>query len=430
MVTPYISRADVAKALKGLLHSIREPDFTALHHLLLVDLLVTSPDMPNGDGIRDFAVRELLVTEITYALSDHRHMLRLDPPYERADRHEARSAIASDSQIGSVSLMAWSMLYYRYVRTDLSFSVETLAETVGADPHTINRYFNVGVRLLTQRLFKVEQEARRAQLQRRLYGALPFSVPVHLIGRDELLHYAEDLLVSLSPCHLQITGATGIGKTMFGQELVRRLIDSETLDQVVWLDQPKSVQYVREQLTELLLREGGEIVLRDYLQTFRVAVVVDGIDAMAADHGAVNALLRDLGAALVCLINRAYVPLETVAAHLVLPELERQDAYRLLAETLRLNHSAEAAYWDEIALELYERVGVIPLRSSWRRDYGSAAIGVQSKVRCSRGCSGRRLLHSTMRNSGHGARWHCFHIRRVSLKWCRSGILRSNVSVR
>src|SRR5205085_8596291 len=140
---------------------------------------------------------------------------------------------------------------------------------------TITRYHDDGIDLLAQRLIHHEQSARRAQVERRLYAMLPYSVAITLIGRQELLEKTENLLTTLSPCHLLITGTTGVGKTVFVQELLRVQIAAGHLDHLVWLDEPVSAPFVREQMTEQLLREGGEISLRDYLLLYRVVVVLD-----------------------------------------------------------------------------------------------------------------------------------------------------------
>ncbi|MEP7292517.1 MAG: tetratricopeptide repeat protein, partial [Chloroflexota bacterium] len=212
--------------------------------------------------------------------------------------------------------------------------------------------------LLTARLIDAEKTARRAQLDRRLYAALPYSVPVRLAGRAELLRAAEERLMTISPRHLLVTGGQGIGKTMFVQELIRRQIASETLDSLVWIDEPRSAEYARQRITEALLRESGEISLRDYVLMYDVAVVIDGMGAAAADWTEFNELLRDLGAALVVVVNQSYVPVEGVEAHIALPELDEQTAEALLRDLLRGN---SMQYSSEIAHALYEHSGGNPL---------------------------------------------------------------------
>jgi tetratricopeptide (TPR) repeat protein len=189
---------------------------------------------------------------------------------------------------------------------------------------------------------------------------LPYSVPINLIGRKELLETTERLLPTLSPCHLLITGPTGVGKSVFVQELLRRQIAAGNLDQLVWLDKPASSQFVRQQMAEQLLREGGEITLRDYLLLYRVVVVLDGLDFLAA-YVTLSGLLRDLGAAAVILINRAYIPIEGIEAYLPLPEIEPDAANTLINAVLLLHVNADTEHTRQVAHDLYQHIGGNPL---------------------------------------------------------------------
>ncbi len=260
-------------------------------------------------------------------------------------------------------LLAWSSLYYRYVCVDLNVSVEELAECYGIEVRTIRRYVGVGARYLTRRLIELEQKARREQQRRRLLAALPYSVALPLVGRTHLLDELEHLPLTLYPCHILVTGMSGVGKTSFVQELLRRFIERDQLDQLVWLDEPKSIQFVRERLAEVFLREGGAVSLREYLLMYRVAVVIDGFSALIRQADALDALLHDLGAAVVVLINSVKVAVELFALHLPLPDIDPNDAVDLLAATLRLNPiiELEPRDFERLTHDLAAQVGGNPL---------------------------------------------------------------------
>lgn len=361
MVIPYISRDDVATALNALVHAARRAETTGLQHLMLVDLRLTMPDMPVGDDSRAFVLRELLTAEIAAGLSESRRVFGLTPPDDHAPRAEALASLVGDSAQGSHELIAWSVVYYRCVRPDLALSVETLAEQIGVTPRTITRYYDEGIDLLTGRLIRLEQQSRRQHLERRLYAVLPYSVPVLLAGREELLRRTASALPALSPQHLLITGSTGIGKTTFVQEFLRRQIVAGNLDQLIWLDHPASVAFIREHINETLLRDDARLSLRDYLLLYRVAVVLDEIETAAGDTEAFSQLLRDLGAALVCLISHADLALDGVVARLPLPEIGRTDAEAVVETALRLHPNIGADDPRIIAEFVYERVGGNPL---------------------------------------------------------------------
>ncbi len=359
---PYISYEAVNAALNALIHASHKADAEGgLHYLLLIDLAVNAPDMPHSPNARAFAVRDLLVTEIVRAFSEGRAAFRLNVLDERANVDQVHVDLQRLSTIGAAELLAWSVLYYRYVRSDLEISAEELANRLAITTRTLTRYTDEAIERLTGRLIKAEQIARQTQNTRRLISMLPYSVPVRLIGRGEAMARIEALLPMLSPCHVLLTGAAGIGKTTFVQELLRRQIIAGYFEHLVWIDAPRSVAAIRQQIAEVLLPEGGAVNLRDYLLIYRVAVVVDGLDALGQSDLA--ALLRDLSAAVVCLINREDVPIESVEAHFPLPELDRQAAIDLIDEALRLQHNAkiERAQWSEIADRLHEHIGGNPL---------------------------------------------------------------------
>ena len=77
-----------------------------------------------------------------------------------------------------------------------------------------------------------------------LLTQLPGSANERVWGRDQLLSHAYSILENNSPSHILVTGPEGIGKTAFAQALISELIDENRIDQLVWLEKPRSVEYV------------------------------------------------------------------------------------------------------------------------------------------------------------------------------------------
>ncbi len=388
MAAPFISRKDVEAALHALIYTTREPDTEALSRLLLVDLRVAAPTMPASDEARNFALRELLTEEISAALSEQRGHFGLDPADDRESIDQARESIAGDRDAGAALLLAWSLLHYRYVRADLSFSVEELASFYGIETRTVTRYGNYGTRVLTHRLIRQEKTARHDQQRRRLLTALPYSIDLHLIGRAKLLDDLENRLPRISPCHVLVTGASGVGKTALVQELLRRFIERDQLDQLLWFDAPPSIQFVRERLAEELLHESGAVSLREYLLLYRVAVVIDDAGSLVPSDGALDALLRDLGAGVVALISPLSAWADHFTLHVPLPEIEPAAAEGLMIEKLRSIRAVglEARDLEQIARELAGRIGGNPLAlklaaAQWdRSDWDTIPSVVQDQL--------------------------------------------------
>lgn len=297
MITPYMSRENISGALSSLIHNSRDLKSNGLRHLLLVDLLLMNPALPPGDNMRDYALKELLVSTITSSLSDHRAVFLLSPPNQSASINGVRHEMAEAVEQGSTILIIWSLLYYRYVRTDLGFSVEVLSEALAIHSRTISRYIEDGIELLKERLISAELAARQAYNHRRLYAALPYPVAVRVFGREELFQQVQQLFGIISPCHFLFTGKAGVGKTTFVQEVLRREIDANRIDQLIWIENPSSVHYARQLIRESFQVENGSFSLRDYLALYRVALVLDGISALGVERSELEALLRELGTA-------------------------------------------------------------------------------------------------------------------------------------
>lgn len=358
MVVPFISREDIRAALDSLIHTSPRTDANGLYRLLLVDLAVNAPEMPDSDAARDYALHGLLVDLITHSLDEQRAAFDLAPVDVKASATIVRREIGEAVRVGARELTLWCALYYRYVRSDLDFSVDGLARLLGVHSRTLPRYLDDGLSLLTISLIKAEQEARRSLLQRRLRAALPYSVPMRLFGRQMLLDHVEAKLAALSPRHLLITGVAGIGKSAFAQELLRRQIAADEFDHLIWIEAPESAAFVRQEIASRLLRENSQLMLGDYLLLYPVALVLDGLDGLVSDLAALDTLLHDLGAAQVFLIHRTPLALESVEGQISITELDRAASLELVTDVLRRNNVEIA---DDAAGTLYDHLGGNPL---------------------------------------------------------------------
>jgi tetratricopeptide (TPR) repeat protein len=350
----HLSRAAVVDALESLVYSARSPELNSLAWLLLVDQTINDPTLPPSPHAREYGLKSVLVGLMTRALQEGRHAFGLPLPDEYAPLNEVRQQIAADAATRSPDLLASSLLYHRYVRVDLGLTPDDLSQIIGVDVRTLRRYQAYGVRVLTNRLIDAERTARREGRKRRLYAALPIPVPLPLFGRDAWLNEAEARLSVTQPRHLLVTGAVGMGKSAFVMALVRRQIDKDLLDHVVWIDAPKSVDDVRGQVAEGILREGN-VGLREALLVYRVAVVLDEIDTLLPD---LPALLADLSAADVYLINSTVI--NVPALHLPLPELDIVATAALVRAALPLDLREDDTFVSEVAAAAQETVGGNP----------------------------------------------------------------------
>ncbi|MBC6934221.1 MAG: ATP-binding protein [Chloroflexi bacterium] len=354
---PFISHETVRAALESLLYTSIEKPLSPLQHLWLVDEYLTHLDIPLIQHDRSFALNAILTEMISDELQALRHNLGLSPLRQDTSADSLLSTLAADAASASPELIGWDWLYCRYVRVDLNISQTTFCSTLHLDERTLRRYQQHALKRFTEKLIQAEWAARVQQRKRRLYSEMPsFSGHNIFIGRDELLNHILNVLQT-SP-HVLLTGAAGVGKTALAQVLLHRQIETQAFEQLIWIGQPETVEFARHQLYERLLPEARRIRLQDYLQLYRVAIVLDGIERLDAE--AFKSLLDELAAAQVILTSRQHFALPD-CAHIIVPELSPADAAALFQTWLEINYPEKEDWPDEA---LWQEVGGNPLAIS------------------------------------------------------------------
>jgi tetratricopeptide (TPR) repeat protein len=329
-----ISADDVKAALESLIQ--RDKPFPSVNALLschIVDEFLLQPDLPPIARAREFAVHQLLTDFITYEYAAQRSRFGLDDRLSLlTTRGQAEEAIRQDASAASSYLRGWSLFYYHYVRVDLNFSPEDLAGLMGVVTRTLRRDRHLVVKLLTRLVIQSEWETRRSQRQRRLYAQLPSPRPVTMFGRDDLLNEVAHKIFTQQASRILITGAVGIGKTLFAQELMRQVIDHDAdLANLIWLHQPVTLDAIQRCLKTLYPYQAISVPLRQYLMTHRTAVVIDGLETLTDDPKQIDRFLEQAQPAVVCMTSRQRVDLLNVDVRIDLSDLP-VSAARQLAE--------------------------------------------------------------------------------------------------
>ncbi len=355
---PFISSESVREVLDAMLYTSSPQSPSPLEVLSLVDHFIANPDLPVAVENREFALRHLFISIITHEYIEHRHNLGLESDVSQTTLEAAAEDIRRDVQQHNPELLGWCLLYYRYVRVDLNLSLESIMPITHIEQRTLRRYVTHTIDRLRDCLIIREWEERTKQRKVRLYAALPASLPIPLVGREEMFRQVRGALSGQSLRHIQVTGPPGIGKSVFVQEFLRQQIDDGRIDQVVWIENPESVDFARRLLNEMLVHDLN-MSLKEYTLTHKFAVILDHLECTSPECAAdLQQLLNELNAAQVFITSRIYIPLLQGTKHVPIKELAEPDALVLVQNAIELFETD--GFDREHAKLIYQAIGGNP----------------------------------------------------------------------
>jgi tetratricopeptide (TPR) repeat protein len=349
---PSISVENIEATLKTLGHSAPEvPEAVALQNLALVDLYLENPAHPQSEDLRGWAVRSLLIQFITNALSEQRRFFDLPPASIREKRRTALERIQQDSLCSSDILMGWSLLFYRYVRSELVLTVRELADFTHIHERTLRRYRQDSFLRLRDRLTEAEWEARQVNQRRVLRAGIPEKIP-KLIERDSELNLVIGALEKIDTPHFIITGAAGIGKSAFAAAVANRMIQNEELDYVIWIAHPRRFADIQHTIEDTLLPYPGQADIGKLLLEYRTLVVIDDAQSLIIHSEEWLNLLKYLNHAMLIICNREHVLFPHPVTHIPMQELSQSGMYELLSTYLQIDlvdSSLQEQIWQTVA---------------------------------------------------------------------------------
>lgn len=325
-----INRDTVQSALNDLLYSPKQRPPNPLQFLLLIDLEIAQLDVPMAFQ-RQFALDAFLVKLITQEYVHHRRIHNLNAPPENLSSLDAQEYLQSDAHTGSIELIAWGLLYYRYVTIGLNISQQNIIHVLSVDSRSLRRYQAHAIKRLTGKIAELEVSIRKDHRQRNLYAELPNVGAIKLFGREE----AFANILSTEPIHhIQITGAAGVGKTVFVEHVIKKLIDSDAIDQLIWISNPLTLADIENTLIERLIEESNKITLRSILMLRRVAVVIDGVENLQSSSEQLEIFINQhLIGAILLLVSRRWLDLPNVRSF-PLFELKYADVKELVVNLI------------------------------------------------------------------------------------------------
>ena len=257
-VAPQIDELALVNALDAMIHPSVSSGGNLLVDLFLVDEAMMDPKLLETSLTRSYVLSSILTAMIKYELLRLRRALDVQDSEPETSQTDALEAITRDVRTGCPQLVAWSWLYYHYVRLDLNITVEIFCKFASIRSRTATRYRRWATRQLLLQLIEKERDARKRRHQRFLYAQLPPRSPVTLIGRDSMLDQLIHFALYDDPCHVQIVGASGVGKTALIRRSIQLLIDRGALDNLVWLDTPRSVDEISSTARAVSAEQGSK----------------------------------------------------------------------------------------------------------------------------------------------------------------------------
>jgi tetratricopeptide (TPR) repeat protein len=361
---PFITTDCVKAALDELIYTTKSPHVNALQQLTLVDEYLASPDFPQFDRARQYAVIHFLTSFITHEFTRHRQILGRPAPEDDAPLSVEIEQIRQDSETSATLLLAWGTLYYRYVRSDLNLSPDGYAQLARLDPRTMRRYQARAFDVLTQKLVAEETKARARLRKRRLYAALPTTSPIKLFGKDAPLEQMREALAQGFQQFL-ITGASGAGKTVLAQAFARHLIDTPTptlsIDYLLWQAAPTSTNEVVDALCEIVCPPDSTLSVRDCLLQYRTLLVIDDMSHLLADPDDLKRMLDYLSPAIIILAHNTLLPTLDNAIPIAVAELSETEALEYMRWLSRFQMKSLESLSDLERQAVYRQVGGNPL---------------------------------------------------------------------
>lgn len=297
-----------------------------------------------------------------------------------------RSILRQDFQNSTVSLQAWSALYYRYFFHETQ-AFDELAEVAGYDPRQFRRRLETGLKELCTQVQRREMAAHQRNRQASLSSSLPVPEYAELFGIDpvktELLGWLSD---QDGPRLLSIEGIGGIGKTTLAQALLTDVFkNGSRFENIVWISARQEMLTLRGEieqvahssqtlqeivsdmaqklgLTNLAGLETAEKLqgMQPLLGLHPHLIVVDNLETAQEVRMIVPALRKIAGQSRFLFTSRRTLGAFPYVRVFSVPNLSMEDSLRLIeAEVNRRGKVYSLA--QEKAQFIYETVGGLPL---------------------------------------------------------------------
>ncbi len=328
---PIISIESITTALKKLDYSSQgQSDNHVLQNLQLIDFYLQSANRPLAENIRTWMLNKILVDFITSALNEIRHYFDLKPISDKQSRQNEAKSLSEVSQLESPELLGWSIRYVRYVRPELGFSMQEIAELLHVNERTVRRYQGISINKLRDILIEAEWQTRKEQQVSYLKSQIPHQI-IDIVGREnELVTIFSHLDQSFSS-PIFITGETGIGKSAVCAKVAYTLIDEKKIDYLIWLRQPNDFGAIQTKIWNVISPHVIQKHWREILEHQKLLFIIEDVDALV-DKPEWDDLLINLQNAYVLITSEKSSPHFPNIHNIHLKPLSRKSSHILLEQ--------------------------------------------------------------------------------------------------
>jgi tetratricopeptide (TPR) repeat protein/DNA polymerase III delta prime subunit len=229
----------------------------------------------NDQRALELATFDVLHDFLHNQFSTLRRLYQRPEPNDMLDYDQAIQDMQADDEVGRYPLTTCSYLYYRYLRSDLNFTVEELAECFSQSKGHLRRQVRAYWKTLCQDFLREELKARSAAWKQQALLALPRQRITRLETQRK---FVETNLQRLKRTHaIQLVGEPGIGKSTLAILMARQLVEEEVVHQVIYLRTTQDP--MPSNLGGLVLKKlGAEIDGQPEEQLIRYLAILDNAE--------------------------------------------------------------------------------------------------------------------------------------------------------
>jgi tetratricopeptide (TPR) repeat protein len=331
---PVLSEKTVETALDAM-RTGRQLQEHPLQYFLSIQKRLNAPHQLSGTVALQVAIFDHLSDVITIQLGSLRAIHHIPPP----DHAKLEGEFKQDFRQGDTELEAWSLLFHRFICVTRNLSMHELAGQVNQDERTLRRRQKRGINLLTRVLVGLEQHTREQEAYLRQRLALPATHPPVFFGNPSLLSTVEQIVTqSKPPRHLVLCGPAGIGKTTLALNVAHSLIETQTFDDLLWVDLTEHDRIATDIVSKIVqglnLPEDSAAspreTLRGYLVAHLTLLIIDNAETLLEDSEQASQIFQILDAASVIMTSRITLPRRLLVHQITLPELTQDEAFHFL----------------------------------------------------------------------------------------------------